>query len=79
MKVARLNIIFIKHKMIDLGINRQKDLAKILGLPSSTVNEWFRPIKSRKTRIPNAETLAIMIELFNCDFNQLLEIVEVKE
>ena len=77
MKLAILNIIFIKHKMIDLGINSQKDLAEILEIPSSTVNEWFRDIKSRKTKIPNANTLARMIELFNCDFNNLLEIVEV--
>ena len=79
MKVACLNIKFIKHKMIDLGINSQKDLAKTLELPSSTVNEWFRPITSRNVKIPKANTLARMIEIFDCDFNQLLEVVEMKE
>lgn len=79
MKVACLNIKFIKHKMIDLGINSQKDLAKTLELPRSTVNEWFRPIDSRNVKIPKANTLAKMIDIFDCDFNQLLEVVEMKE
>ncbi|WP_407453534.1 hypothetical protein [Methanobrevibacter sp.] len=79
MKIARLNIKFIKHKMIDLDIVDQKTFAKLLELPSSTVNEWFRPNKSRKTQIPNAKTIAKMIDLFNCDFNDLFEIVEVQD
>ena len=79
MKVARLNIKFVKHKMIDLDITDQKTLAKILELPIGTVNEWFRPNKSRRMQIPNAKTLAKLIDLFICDFNDLLEIVEVQD
>ena len=78
MKTTRLNLNFIKHKMVDLDITSQIDLALNLDLPESTIAGWFRKESTKKSKIPSPKNLAKLIELLNCDFNDLLEIVEVQ-
>lgn len=79
MKIAVLNIKFIKHQMIDKDVENQTQLANLLEIPPRAVQEWFLPVNRRKAKMPSPKNLAKLIDFFECDFNDLLEVVEIQD
>ncbi len=60
----------IKQKRIEATLS-QRELAKMLGVKSTTVSMW-----EVGTNLPKANTLINMSKIFNCTVDELLQIVK---
>lgn len=75
MKTVRLNSKFIKHRMVDMDIKTVTQLSKLLGVS----RQWTHVmLDNSKNGVLTPRKLAKLIELLQCDFNDLLMIVEVE-
>lgn len=67
-----MNILAFKDRLKSLRSERgitQEDLAKVLGLPSSTIRRY----ESSEEGMPKQERLQIIANYFNCSVDYLLE------
>lgn len=72
MKYVRLNIKFIKHRLIDLDLNREQ-LSQKIGGTKAQVGNWFF---TNGENIPCGKVLGSLLEVLECEISDLLCVVE---
>ena len=73
MKTVRLNVKYIKHRMLDLDIKSTKQLATMLGISHNSMSEAMLG----KNSLLRPRKLAKLTEVLECGIGDILEVVEV--
>ena len=75
MKTVRLNVKFIRKRMLECHIRYEKDLAQMLDMSLTKLSDALLG----KTSLLRPKRLAKLTEILECDIGDILEVVEVKD